>query len=146
MISWSCGNKIVGHRFMQDQNSGRSPAPTPLSEANLFADCPWGYGYVPIRAKIVPAMKLLNFDSGTDMLFVKHSPLAHLAKQDTAGWQISGWFLLVRPLWSLLEHHISDLCLVWCVTLLSTSPTQPNPWQISRRPAHTTVKKWRGES
>lgn len=63
---------------MQDQNSGRSPAPTPLSEANLFADCPWGYGYVPIRAKIVPAMKLLNFDSGTDMLFVKHSPLAHL--------------------------------------------------------------------
>lgn len=42
-------------------------------------------------------MKLQSFDSGTDMLYVKHSPLAHLAKQDTARWVNLGMFVARSP-------------------------------------------------
>lgn len=57
-----------------------------------------GYEYVPNWAKIYASDEVLGFDSGTVMLYVKHSPLAHIVKQDTARWQIWGWLLLVRPL------------------------------------------------
>lgn len=69
----------------------------PLSEANYTRTAHGLWIRTKFEPRFVPAMKFLNFDSGTVMLYVKQSPLAQLAKQDTARWRISGWLLLVRP-------------------------------------------------
>lgn len=62
----------------------------PSQRGELYVDCPWVKDRYHIEPRFVPAMKVLNFDSGTVMLYVKRSPLTHLAKQDTARWRISG--------------------------------------------------------
>lgn len=58
----------------------------PLSEGDYTRTAHGFKDTYQIEPRFVPAMKVLNFDSGTVMLYVKHSPLTHLAKQDTARW------------------------------------------------------------
>lgn len=44
----------------------------PSQRGELYAYCPWAMDKYQIEPRFVPAMKFLNFDSGTVMLYVKH--------------------------------------------------------------------------